>query len=538
MEHQQIKGFLNLYIHRTAFVIVAILLSACGGGGGGGGNTTVPPVTVGPGSGWVAGQYEDWRSNSMRNICANPRTTGGYSDTQGSVTDENFWIRSYSNDTYLWYSELPDIDPGTVDNPEDYFNLMVTDGLSPTGNAKDQFHYSEDTEVYNQYYSGVSAGYGVRFFIIASSPPRKIVVGYNEPNSPASAANLSRGAEIISIDGEAIEDSNNVDVLNAGLFPETLGETHTFVVRDLNATEDRTFTMTSAETISVPVKNITTFDVAGTKVGYLTFNSHIKPAETQLIDAISQLRVSNVEELVLDMRYNGGGYLTIAAELGYMVAGPMADGLIFDELTFNDKYTERDPINNNIIEPSRFESTAAGFDAPTNPTPAGTALPSLSLSRVFVLSSGGTASASEALINGLRGVDVEVILVGGATRGKPYGWYALDNCGTTYSTIQFKGSNEKGFGDYSDGFLPVASADLSGAEVTGCEVADDLSHALGDVNEGRLSAALGFIEAGACPSESVSAFGLSSKSPADSSHPLSAVSGKLIQPDLGTVIVR
>ena len=224
--------------------------------------------------------------------------------------------------------------------------------------------------------------------------------------------------------------------------------------------------------------------------------------------------------------------------VGNKPAGPLAEGLIFDELTFNDKYTERDPINNNILEPSRFESTAAGFDAPTNPTPAGAALPSLSLSRVFVLSSGGTASASEALINGLRGVDVEVILVGGATRGKPYGWYALDNCGTTYSTIQFKGSNEKGFGDYSDGFLPVASADLSGAEVTGCLVDDDLSHALGDASEGRLSAALGFIETGACPSDSASAFSLTGKTPTDTPHPLSAVSGKLIQPELGTVIVR
>ena len=63
----------------------------------------------------------------------------------------------------------------------------------------------------------------------------------------------------------------------------------------------------------------------------------------------------------------------------------------------------------------------------------------------------------------------------------------LDNCGTTYSTIQFKGSNAKGFGDYSDGFFPVASADLSGAEVTGCTVPDDLSNLLGDSNEGRLS---------------------------------------------------
>ena len=535
ISEQYKKGCLGLRIKKASLVIVTIILTACGGGGSGG-NSSVPPVTVDPGSGWVAGQYDDWRPNTMRNVCANPRTTDGYSDSSGSVTDENFWIRSYSNDTYLWYSELPDLDPGTVDNTEEYFDLMITDGLSPSGNSKDQFHYSQNTEEYNQYYSGVSAGYGVRFFIIASSPPRKIIVGYNEPNSPASESSLSRGAEIISIDGEAIVDSNNVDALNAGLFPAALGETHTFVVRDLNATEDRTFTMVSAETTSVPVKNTTTFNVAGTKVGYFTFNSHIKPAETQLINAISQLKAINVEELVIDLRYNGGGYLTIAAELAYMVAGVMSEGRVFDELTFNDKYTERDPINNNIIDPARFESTAAGFDAPSNPTPAGTVLPALGFSRVFVLSSGGTASASEAFINGLRGVDVEVILIGEATRGKPYGWYALDNCGTTYSTIQFKGSNEKGFGDYSDGFFPVASADLSGAEITGCEVADDLSHALGDANEGRLAAALGFIETGACPSVTASAFGLITKSPTDAPHPLSAVSGKLIQPDLGTVV--
>jgi len=130
VSNQQVTRFLSLHIKKATVSIAAILLAACGGGGGGG-NTTVPPVTVDPSSGWVAGQYEDWRSNSMRNICSNPRTTGGYSDTQGSVTDENFWIRSYSNDTYLWYSELPDIDPGTVDSTEDYYNLMVTDGLSP-----------------------------------------------------------------------------------------------------------------------------------------------------------------------------------------------------------------------------------------------------------------------------------------------------------------------------------------------------------------------------------------------------------------------
>ena len=520
---------------KIGLVTFSVIVGGCGGGGGSSPAPLVPPAGgSGSDSDWVAGQYDDWRGTSMRNICESPRTTGGYSDTQGTVTDENNWIRSYSNDTYLWYSELPDIDPGTVSSAESYFDLMRTDGLSPTGNAKDQFHYSQNTEEYNQYYSGVSAGYGVRFFLIESNPPRKIIVGYNEPNGPAANNNLSRGVEIVSVDGEAIIDSNDVDTLNAALFPETVGESHTFVVRDLNATEDRTFTMTSAETTTVPVKNTTTFDVAGTKVGYLTFNSHIKPAETQLIDAISELQANNIEELVLDMRYNGGGYLTIAAELGYMVAGSISEGEVFDALTFNDKYTVRDPINNNILEPSRFSSTAAGFDAPTNPTPAGTTLPGLGLTRVFILASGGTASASEALINGLRGVDVEVILIGEATRGKPYGWYALDNCGTTYSTIQFKGSNAKGFGDYSDGFLPVTSADLSGAEITGCEVADDLSHALGDANEARLAAALGYIETGSCPADATSAW--SAKSNTAKPHPLSAVTGRLIQPELGTVV--
>ena len=96
MSKQQKKGFLNLNIKKATIAIATIILTACGGGGG---NSSVPPVTVDPGSGWVAGQYDDWRANTMRNVCANPRTTDGYSDSLGSVTDENFWIRSFSNDT-------------------------------------------------------------------------------------------------------------------------------------------------------------------------------------------------------------------------------------------------------------------------------------------------------------------------------------------------------------------------------------------------------------------------------------------------------
>ena len=107
----------------------------------------------------------------------------------------------------------------------------------------------------------------------------------------------------------------------------------------------------------------------------------------------------------------------------------------------------------------------------------------LNLSRVFVLSSGDTASASEAFINGLRGIDLEVILIGETTRGKPYGFYGIDNCGVTYFTVHFKGENAKGFGDYADGFIPSDTDDMFGAEVRGCVVTDDLTHVLGDPAE-------------------------------------------------------
>ena len=129
-----------------------------------------------------------------------------------------------------------------------------------------------------------------------------------------------------------------------------------------------------------------------------------------------------------------------------------------------------------------------------------------------MLTGGGTASASEAFINGLRGIDVEVVIVGQTTRGKPYGFYGIDNCGTTYFTIQFRGENAKGFGDYADGFIPSDTDDMFGANVRGCVVADDFSHALGDPLEARLAAAIGYIKDGSCPTAAVSTLKVGARS--------------------------
>jgi hypothetical protein len=97
-------------------------------------------------------------------------------------------------------------------------------------------------------------------------------------------------------------------------------------------------------------------------------------------------------------------------------------------------------------------------------------------------------------------VGVQVILIGHTTCGKPYGFYPQDNCGTTFFSIQFRGANNAGFGDYPDGFKPSGSGTAGGpTSPPGCLVADDFTHDLGDPLEARLNAALGFTS-GTCPS--------------------------------------
>jgi hypothetical protein len=226
-------------------------------------------------------------------------------------------------------------------------------------------------------------------------------------------------------------------------------------------------------------------------VGYLSFTDHIATAEQALIDAVETLQAAAVTDLILDLRYNLGGFLDIANELAYMIAGPAAaGGEVFDEIAFSNKHPTFNPVTGEVLTPDLFHTTTLGFDA----TPPGLPLPALNLNRVYVLTGPDTCSASEAIMNGLRGINLEVNLIGEGTCGKPYGFYAFDNCGTTYFSIQFKGVNAKGFGDYTDGFTPNGV----GEQLPGCQVADDFEHALGDPLEARFAAALQYREDASC----------------------------------------
>jgi carboxyl-terminal processing protease len=113
---------------------------------------------------------------------------------------------------------------------------------------------------------------------------------------------------------------------------------------------------------------------------------------------------------------------------------------------------------------------------------------------LYVLTSEDTCSASESIINGLRGVDVPVVQIGATTCGKPYGFYPFDNCGTTYFSIQFQGVNAKNFGAYADGFSPANTVAARGEPVAGCSVIEDFQHQLGNANERLLSVAINYAQ--------------------------------------------
>ncbi len=418
--------------------------------------------------------------------CQAPRA--GTSDRRGATLDENNFLRSYSDNTYLWYNEITDQDPGVFNDPIAYFDELRTTAITLSGQDKDKFHFTFDTEAWIQLsQSGVSSGYGAQWVLLSTAPPREIVIAFTEPNSPAAAANLARGATILEVDGFDVNTDTpaGVDALNAGLFPAAAGESHNFTIQDLGAANPRQVTLVSANITSTPVQETQVIVTPTGRIGYMVFNDHIATAEDGLIDAVNMLLAGQgVDDLILDLRYNGGGFLDIAAQMAYMIAGPaQVAGRNFETTQFNDKHTVTD-IFGNPIAPTPFHSTTLGFSlAPGAP------LPALNLSRVYVITSAGTCSASEAIMNGLRGAGVEVIQIGSTTCGKPYGFFPQDNCGTTYFTIQFRGVNDLNFGDYTDGFVPSV-VDDGQANVLGCTVQDDFTKLLGDPTENRLEVAL------------------------------------------------
>lgn len=482
-------------------LLVSAALAGCGGGSGNSSNVS-PQTQTGPS--WRAGTFEP--ASEFKNKCEVVRThldiNGDYyPDEQGSEREEKLWLRSWSHETYLWYNEIVDRDPNGYSSPQRYFEQLKTTQRTPSGAYKDNFHFYESTDDFEAYsQSGTQSGYGISWRFISSTPPRDIRVTSVNSDSSAGLEGVVRGDKLIRINSEDVINGNNVDFLNNAMFPEEENSQFSFTFERVDGSEV-TFNLTSGVFEKSFVNNVTVLNTASGKAGYMSFDGFQRPAQAPLIDGFERFKNENVTDLILDLRYNGGGLLAMSSQLAYMIAGEQQTfGKVFETLQYNDKSSNEaseTPFYTNEID---WENLVF-----TNET-----LPTLDLERVFVITTGRTCSASESLMNSLVGIDVEVIQIGGTTCGKPYGFMPTDNCGTTYYTIQFQGVNEKGFGDYADGFKAKANPNpLYDDELPGCEVDDDYEHQLGDTSEAMLSTALERLNSGSCP---VNASGVAAKS--------------------------
>ena len=402
------------------------LLVACGGGGGGG-------IAVQSTSPYPAAPLS----------CA--------------VADQRAWLRDFMNDQYLWFDRqgAPNEAATTMDQ---YFTSL----LYP---VVDRYSFSQNTQQFLQFFAaGRRTGYGYSL-AWADAAQTILKVRFVEALSPVGMAGLRRGETIVSIDGFTPAQI----VAGANAVVTTVGVPRNFVVRDLAGVQ-RSFSVNSADFSLSPVShNAVLTATNGARVGYIAYQEFIASGAAAMGAAINSFRAAGVTEVVLDLRYNGGGSTTQARDLASMLGGSRLSGSTFALFRFNAKYSA-----NNV---------AQAFTSSLQTLPAA---PLENLSRLFVITAGGTASASEMVINGLRPY-MPVITVGATSFGKPYGSQPRDACGTTYSAISLEVANSLGEANFANGFAP------------NCAMSDDLTRELGDPAELRIGAALSYIVNGFCP---------------------------------------
>ncbi|MBA4177514.1 MAG: peptidase S41 [Leptothrix sp. (in: Bacteria)] len=430
--HHSHRPYRRLY-RRLAAWVLPLALAACGGGGGGAGDPT-PPATS----------------------C--------------SVADQKAWLADYMDEWYFWYRIAPRPDPARYATVASFFGASLYAGTPTTiPFPADRWSGYQSTESFNRFFGdGATLGYGVAVSGIEADgdPARKLWVRYVEPGSPAAAGGVQRGDEIIAVNGTPVATviaGDDYGALSAG----QAGDRLTLMLRRGGA--NRTVALTAAVFSLSPVQGAAVItSPGGRRLGYLQVKDMIGQALAPIDAAFGQFKAAGVQDVVLDLRYNGGGLVSTGGTLASHIAGARGSGLAYAELLYNDK---RAATNN-----QRF-----AFSQPAS---------ALGLRRVYLLTGPRTCSASEQVINGLRGAGVEVVTVGNTTCGKPVGFLPSSNCGQTYSVVNFESVNERNEGRYFDGF------DAS------CTVAEDFTAAQGGAADPLLAAAGSLADGGACPGPS------------------------------------
>lgn len=350
-------------------------------------------------------------------------------------------------DLYYWYDRVPEVSLEDYESPQELLEAMRYAEL-------DRWSGMQELEERQAFYEqGRFAGFGYSLDVDAQGQLR---VAWVHEGSAASREGLGRGAVLLTINGLAVAESSPFDL---GL--ELRKDEVTHDVLELDGTR-REVTLTVGDVTLTSVKAARTVDTLTGRVGYFMFSAFIEPAEEELRDVFRLFREEEVDQLVVDLRYNGGGLLRVAATLASLIRQRDAGRPLIVE-TYNDRN-------------SRFNRRRSLVEVEEG----------MNFEKVVFLTSGATASASEQVINGLRPF-TEVRVVGAPTLGKPMGADSFSHCGWAITPITFASLNADGEGDYFDGIAPD------------CAALDDLTHALGDPEEAQFAAALGLLSGAPCP---------------------------------------
>ncbi len=383
---------------------------------------------------------------------------GGHSDSGVKVLSDcsqagqNKTLYDIMKDAYLWYTEVPDLDPAAYTDIEALLEDLKY-------KKYDRWSYITTQSNYDNYFnSGAYIGFG---FSLGFSDARAYLRVVFE-GSPAYRAGLRRGMEILEINGKTISKIDRDKLWDSIYGSRTVGVEGVFKVRANG--EIRQVTIKKEEVTSYSVLYDNIWDVGSERVGYFVFNKFIEPSKAELETRFARFERAGVTQLILDLRYNGGGRVHIAQYLASLIAGAQHSGKILASLKYNDHYTK---WNENYK--LNTEEHALG------------------LSTLYVITTGASCSASELVINGLKPfLDVKVI--GESTCGKPVGMRGYSFCDKHLAPIQFKVLNAEEKGDYYEGLA------------VDCPAADDLTHPFGDTDEAMLGEALYLLQHGHCSS--------------------------------------
>ena len=376
-----------------------------------------------------------------------------------NLTVENFIYRGL-NEIYLYKADVPQLADGffsTQAEKNDFLDNYATpedlfyDGLTA---PQDKFSFIVDDyiELENSF-SGISTTTGMSYVLSYITEGSDDILGYVRyvlPGTSAEAKGVKRGDIFTKVDGQKLTAGNYSSLLAPASFTITLARLEGNSLTDT----DVTITLTKQEYNSNPVFIAKTLEVGGHKVGYLMYNSFTADYDVQLNNAFAQFKADQITDLILDVRYNGGGSVRTTADLASMITGQFA-GQIFMKEVWNQKYQTYFEQNEPERLLNKFNTTLK----------TGEAINSLNLGKVYILTSARSASASELIINGLEPY-INVIQIGDVTTGKFTASVTLydspnfgrANANTTHKyalqPLVLKSVNAAGVSDYVNGLTP------------------------------------------------------------------------------------